>query len=191
MSAADGNFGRFAFFFDRDGTLIHDPGYLHEPEKVVLLRGVRETLAALKARGCLLFLFTNQSGPARGLCTMDDVLACNRRMEELAGSSPLFDGECIATEHPDAPVQTYRKPSPRFILETIAKFGLDPAKCLMVGDKSRDLESGVAAGIGAIRISADIDDAKAAAYCAAHGLPTVAAFADLLAFAPVQQPATP
>ena len=34
-------------FFDRDGTLIHDPGYLHEPEKVALLPGVAETLLAL------------------------------------------------------------------------------------------------------------------------------------------------
>lgn len=181
MPGAKDNSEHIAIFFDRDGTLIHDPGYLHEADKVVLLPGVKETLSKLKEQGHLLFLFTNQSGPARGMCTMDDVIACNNRMEELIGFSPVFDDSCLATEHPDAADQGYRKPSPRYILETMKRFGLAPAQCLMVGDKKRDLESAVAAGIGAIRISADIDDDKARQYCAEHGLPSIDSFSGILA----------
>ena len=167
-----------AIFLDRDGTLIHDPGYLHEPDKVALLPGVAATIRALRDAGVLLFLFTNQSGPARGLCTIDDVIACNDRMAELIGLDAPFDGVCLATEPPDTE-GGYRKPSPRFILETIEKLHLDPRRCLAVGDKRRDLEAALRASIRAVRISADIDDPAAAAYAAANDIPTIADFADL------------
>lgn len=170
-----------AVFLDRDGTLIHDPGYLHEPEKVELLDGVAETLGKMVRDGVLVFLFTNQSGPARGLFPMSDVLACNRRMLELIGLGDFFAGACIADEAPEA-TGGYRKPSPRFILETIEKFSLDPRMCVAVGDKRRDLESAVAAGIRAVRMAADIDDPSAAAYAAEHSIPTAGKFPELLDF---------
>lgn len=170
-------------FFDRDGTLIHDPGYLHEPEKVALLPGVVETLLALREQGILFFLHTNQSGPARGMFPLSDVLACNARMEELIGIPDLFASVCIADEPPGTP-DGYRKPSPRFILETIERFGLDPALCVVVGDKRRDLESAAAAGIGAIRILADQDEPDAAAYALEHGYPTISRFCELAEMLP-------
>jgi D-glycero-D-manno-heptose 1,7-bisphosphate phosphatase len=43
----------------------------------------------------------------------------------------------------------YRKPSPRFILESIARHGLDPAQCWMVGDSAADIGAGLGAGIHA------------------------------------------
>ena len=168
-----------ALFLDRDGTLIHDPGYLHEPDKVALLPGVAATIHALRDAGVLLFLFTNQSGPARGMFPLSDVLACNARMEELIGIDGLFADVCIADEPPGTE-GGYRKPSPRFILETIERFHLDPSRCLAVGDKRRDLEAALRASIRAVRISADIDDPAAAAYAAANEIPTISDFADLL-----------
>lgn len=161
---------RSALFFDRDGTLNHDSHYLSDPAKLTLLPGTREAMQAL-AVNHLLFLFTNQSGPARGYCTVDDVLAVNARLEELLGVK--FDGVCNAFEAPDAPELGYRKPSPKYILETIDTFHLDPARCVMFGDKKRDLEAGLNAGIGAVRVCGDIDDPAASAYAAEHGIATV------------------
>ena len=40
-----------AVFLDRDGTIIEDPGYLHEPGKVKLLPGVAEAIRELKDAG--------------------------------------------------------------------------------------------------------------------------------------------
>ena len=116
MPAPSDSAPRAAIFFDRDGTLIHDPGYLHEPERVRLLPGVAETLRALRGRGVVFFMHTNQSGPVRGMFPLSDVLACNRRMEELIGMDGLFAAQCIADEPPGTP-GGYRKPSPRFIEE--------------------------------------------------------------------------
>jgi histidinol phosphatase-like enzyme len=41
----------------------------------------------------------------------------------------------------------YRKPSPRFILEMIAKYSLTPAACWMVGDMPSDVQAGLNAGV--------------------------------------------
>lgn len=164
-----------AIFFDRDGTLNHDSGYLSNPDQVVLLPGVKETIAELR-KTHRLFLFTNQSGVGRGFFGMDAVNAVNQRLCELLGDKDIFDDICIAPEHPDAPIQNYRKPSPKYILETIERFNLNPKQCFMVGDRKRDLESAVRANIKAIRISVDIDDEAAAKYCESHSIPTATDF---------------
>ncbi len=171
---------RGAVFFDRDGTLIHDTGYLSDPDLVELLPGVSETLHALREMGFLLFLFTNQSGVARGYFGMDAVEAVNTRLARLlGGGDTFFDGVCIAPEHPDDP-PVYRKPCPRFILETIAARGLAPDSCFMVGDRTSDLQAVGNAGSRSIRYGGDIDDPAAAAYARDHAVETICDFRELL-----------
>ncbi len=175
---------RGAFFFDRDGTLIHDAGYLSDPALVALLPGVRETLLALREAGFLLFLFTNQSGVARGYFGMDAVEAVNRRLAMLlCGADTFFDGVCVAPEHPDDP-PVYRKPCPRYILETIAARGLAPEACAMVGDRVSDLQAGLNAGIRAVRYCGDIDDPATADFARANGMESIGDFRDLLSRRP-------
>ncbi|MFM8336499.1 MAG: D-glycero-alpha-D-manno-heptose-1,7-bisphosphate 7-phosphatase [Opitutaceae bacterium] len=141
-----------ALFLDRDGTIIHDRDYLWDPAGVELLPGVGAALAAARRLGYRLFILTNQSGIARGLYGMADVIRCNERMEELLGlPRPIFDSVCIAPEGPQDPVQ-YRKPSPRFITETIARYRLDPARCWMIGDRESDVKAGLAAGVRAAAV---------------------------------------
>jgi len=136
-----------AVFLDRDGTLIENRHYLSSPEGVALLPGVREGLQVARERGAKLFLFTNQSGVGRGMFTLADVEAVNRRMIEMLGlGDDLFAGICIAPERPDEPV-VYRKPSPRFIQEMLAEHGFAAEAAWMVGDAPSDWEAGVNAGI--------------------------------------------
>jgi D-glycero-D-manno-heptose 1,7-bisphosphate phosphatase len=136
-----------ALFLDRDGTLIVDRVYLSDPAGVELIAGAADGLRRARSLGFRLFLFTNQSGIGRGLHTLEDTHRVNARMEEMTGlPSPVFDGICVAPEGPgQAPV--YRKPSPRFILETIDAHGLDAAGCWMVGDSAADIGAALAAGI--------------------------------------------
>jgi D-glycero-D-manno-heptose 1,7-bisphosphate phosphatase len=138
---------RKALFLDRDGTLILDKHYLSDPAGVELIPGVPAALRDARDRGYLLFLFTNQSGIGRGLYTLADTVRCNDRMLDLIGLGPsLFADICIAPEAPEQP-QQYRKPSPRFILESIARHQLDPSECWMVGDNMADVEAGQNAGV--------------------------------------------
>lgn len=150
-----------ALFLDRDGTLIEHVHYLHDPANVVLLAGAREALARARAAAVKLFLFTNQSGVGRGLFTLADVEAVNRRMVELLdlGEQP-FEAICIATETPDEPPR-YRKPSPRFIHEMLARHRIDAEAAWMLGDSPVDWEAGLAAGIRTAAIVPDPGAAKA------------------------------
>ena len=51
--------GNAAIFFDRDGTLIEDPGYLNHPDQVKLLDGTAEVLKGLRALGYRIVVVTN------------------------------------------------------------------------------------------------------------------------------------
>lgn len=139
-------------FLDRDGTLIEHIPYLSDPDGVRILPGVREMLLQALQRGFHLFLLTNQSGVGRGYYTMEDVVECNDRMlQELDLPFPGFTEICIAPEAPGE-LSAYRKPSPRFILEMMEKYGLDPAGCYMLGDSDCDYEAGRNAGIQALKV---------------------------------------
>lgn len=150
-----------AIFLDRDDTLIPDRPYLSDPAGVELLPGVTDALRQARALGYQLFLFTNQSGIGRGYYTLADAERCNARLVELLGlGADIFTDICIAPEAPDQPA-VYRKPSPRFILESIARHRLDPAHCWMVGDRESDLLAGLNAGIRAAGVCTGKYDAAA------------------------------
>ena len=146
---------RPALFLDRDGTIIVHRPYLFKPEDVELLPGAREALGRARDAGFLIFLFTNQSGVGRGYFSMDDVHAVHARMMELLGlGSSVFADICIAPERPDQP-SAYRKPSPRFIEECIARWSLDSQRCWMIGDSPSDWEAGLNARISALAVPPD------------------------------------
>ena len=180
-----------ALFLDRDGTLILDKHYLADPAGVELIPGVTEALRRARALGYRLFIHTNQSGIARGLHTLDDVLRCNDRMEELLGlPRPIFDDICIAPEGPEGPVE-YRKPSPRFIRESMARHGLDPRQCWMVGDREADVETGRNAGIRSAAVCTGKLDAAgwgALAFPGVPVFPTLVEFVDFLERPPAPPP---
>jgi D-glycero-D-manno-heptose 1,7-bisphosphate phosphatase len=169
-----------ALFLDRDGTLIVDKVYLADPDGVEVIPGAAEGLRRARALGFKLFLFTNQSGIGRGLHTIEDTHRVNARMEQLLGlPPPVFDGTCIAPEAPGEP-SAYRKPSPRFIRETVAEHGLDPAGCWMVGDSLADVQAALAAGIRAAAVRTGLHPPESIPQVAEG---TVPVFEDFGAFA--------
>ena len=136
-----------ALFLDRDGTLIKDAHYLKDPKKVEILSSAGPSLQKAKKAGYLLFMHTNQSGIARGYYNWTDVYACNHRMhEEFGWAEDFFTEVCIAPESPEEKI-IYRKPSPKFELEMIEKYELEPSQCWVVGDKWIDPQTGISAGM--------------------------------------------
>jgi D-glycero-D-manno-heptose 1,7-bisphosphate phosphatase len=133
-------------FIDRDGTLIKHVPYLHDPAQVEILPTVREGLTLLIDQGCRLFLHTNQSGIGRGYFSLADAMACNDEMlKQLGMGADLFEDVCISPETPDQPV-VYRKPSPKFALEVMARLGSTPHNLCYIGDNVSDLLAAENAG---------------------------------------------
>ena len=103
-----------AVFWDRDGTLIEDPGYLRDPDQVKLLPGAATALKLLASAGYDNIVATNQSGVARGLMDETAVESIHLRLRELlAREGTGLDAVyyCPYLDGPDAVVEQYRRDS--------------------------------------------------------------------------------
>ena len=149
-----------AIILDRDGTLIEPIEYLKNPNEVKILPGVREGLKFLKDSNVKLFLHTNQSGIGRGLYTLSDVSACNKRMENLlALGYKIFDRICIAGEKPNHTI-VYRKPSPKFVVEIANDFNVNFSEIMLVGDRLSDISISLEVGCHAIGVNTGFVDLR-------------------------------
>jgi D-glycero-D-manno-heptose 1,7-bisphosphate phosphatase len=134
--------GRRAVFLDRDGTIVEDPGFLHEPGKVRLLPGAGEAIRRLNQAGWLVITVSNQSGIARGRYDTTAYSAVQRRLVELlATHGARLDGAYFCPHHPEitGPCEC-RKPGVLLFREAQAALGLDLARCVWVGDRVSDVE---------------------------------------------------
>ena len=138
-----------AIVLDRDGTVIEDRHYLHEPEGVKLLPGVADTLSYFSSQGVRLFLASNQSGVGRGMFALDDVHQCNARLAELLKEASVVLTDAVFCPHHPEAACTCRKPRIGLWRKLKQNSGLKGANTLMVGDKSTDLAFAFRAGVRA------------------------------------------
>ncbi len=139
---------RAAVFLDRDGTLVRDPGYLHDPALVELLPGVAVGLAGLARAGWPLVVVSNQSGIARGLFGPDAFAAVQARIAELlAPHGVRFAGAYFCPHHPDitGPCDC-RKPGVALFQQAARELRLDLAQSWMIGDRLSDAEPALRLG---------------------------------------------
>lgn len=154
-----------AVFFDRDGVLNEDIGYLYERAKFRWMLGAREAVKAVNDAGYLAFVVTNQSGVARGLYKEADVRALHTWMsEDLAGIGAHIDAFEYCPHHPAASVELYRtsctcrKPRPGMITKIMNHFSVDPVRSFLIGDKFTDIEAAMGAGMrGYLFDGSDLD----------------------------------
>ena len=140
-----------AIFLDRDGVLNEEIGtYVWEPAKFLIIPGVPESLARLKAAGYRLIVVTNQAGIAKGLYTAAEVRACHAKLQ--AACDNALDALYISDAHPSVSESILRKPNSGMLEKAMARFNLDPAQCWIVGDRLRDMEAGAAVGVRGILV---------------------------------------
>jgi D-glycero-D-manno-heptose 1,7-bisphosphate phosphatase len=144
--------GDRAVFFDRDGVINVDRGYVHRVEDFEFVPGIPFMLRELQLDGWRLVVVTNQSGIGRGLFSEDDYERVTQHMrEQLALHGVRLDG---VYHCPHAPEQGCgcRKPAPGMLLRAAASLGLDLSRSVLMGDKESDMQAAHAAGLkGAIR----------------------------------------
>ena len=163
---------RGAVFFDRDGVLNEDIGYAHRPDQLRWMPGAREAVKRANDAGLFTFVVTNQAGVARGLYDEAAIGAFHQAMQaDLWAIGAHMDGFEYCPHHPDfgrdgtAPVDCRRrKPGPGMILDLMARWTIDPARSLLIGDRETDLAAASAAGIaGHLYQSGSVDDLLARA----------------------------
>jgi len=145
-----------AVLFDRDGTLVVDVPYNGDPDRVEPVPGAAAALARLRAAGVPTAVVSNQSGIARGLLTETQVRAVNARVEELLG--PL--GPWAWCPHGPDDGCGCRKPAPGLILRAAERLGVDPTRCVMIGDIGADVQAARAAGARAILVPTAVTRAE-------------------------------
>jgi len=144
---------RRAIFLDRDGVLnqsVVRDGKPYPPasaDEVVILPGVPQALARLKAAGYLLIVVSNQPDVARGVTTRQTVEAINARLAQ-----ELLINEFRMCYHDILDDCQCRKPRPGMLMDAMREHGLDLASCVMVGDRWRDVEAGQRAGCATVFI---------------------------------------
>lgn len=192
-----------AAFLDRDDTLIRrvgglPTGDLGDPDAIELIPGAAEALAALRAAGFRLVVYTNQGGVARGSYPESAVHAVHRRLSALLSEaglppSPHTDGAIDAYRHcpyhpggtvaPYAAEHPWRKPAPGMVLDAAASLDLHLPASVAIGDAPRDLLAATAAGIPlghCCLVTADPDRVATATAHGWHATPDIAGAAEIV-----------
>lgn len=137
---------------DRDGTIIHDRHYLHDPEEMELLPNAAAGLKRLADRGHGLVVLTNQSGVGRGYFTRGDVEACNERLRAMLAKHGIFLDAVLYCPHAPEDACHCRKPATGLVEQAVAMLEFDPEKAWMIGDKDADVDLGIAVGARSILV---------------------------------------
>jgi len=154
-----------AVFLDRDNTLIANDGDLGDPDKVRIIDGVPAGLLALRKAGYRLVVVTNQGGVARGKFTEADVDAVHQRVasliEDETEAEGLIDRFYYCPYHPEGTKPEYRrdhawrKPHPGMLVQAARDMQIDLSRSWMIGDQTRDIRAGKAAGCRTVLIATD------------------------------------
>ena len=137
---------------DRDGTLIVEKNYLHDPKEAELIPGAAKALSDAREKGWGIVCLSNQSGVGRGFFDESVVHLVNERVEKLLNArGASIDEYYFCPDHPDLP-STHRKPAPGMALDAARDFDIDLSASVVIGDKSADISLGKAIGARTILV---------------------------------------
>lgn len=139
-----------AAFFDRDGTINEDVGYLHNADDLVFIPKMIKRIRYYNKKNIPVIVITNQSGIARRMFTCADVeelhkiMACRLAKEYDAYIDafyycphfPGITGNCEC-----------RKPKPGLFLKAANEWKIDLHASVSYGDSERDFQASKNAGI--------------------------------------------
>jgi D,D-heptose 1,7-bisphosphate phosphatase len=131
-----------AVFFDRDGTINEEVGYLDSLEKLRLFPETSAAIKRINESGMKAVVITNQSGVARGYFTEALVEETHSHIQDL-----LIDAFYYCPHHDTEGRGQYlkacdcRKPKPGMLLAATEDLDIDLAGSYMVGDTLKDMET--------------------------------------------------
>ncbi|WP_434304823.1 D-glycero-alpha-D-manno-heptose-1,7-bisphosphate 7-phosphatase [Clostridium botulinum] len=138
---------------DRDGTINTYKCLLHKEDDFQLLPEAGEAIRLINESEYLCIVVSNQSVVARNLCSLEDVLKINNKMQELLGQSCAWiDDIFICPHHPDVGYKDEnkeykikckcRKPNVGMIEEAKRKYNINIEESYVIGDETGDIKLG-------------------------------------------------
>lgn len=144
--------GQPGIFLDRDGTVIHDTGYIGHPDLVEFMPGVLLALQRFQNAGYRLVVISNQSGIGRGVITKQQYEVVARKIAAVLSGHGIYTATYYCPHSPDEACEC-RKPKPYLLLRAARDLDLDLSRSYMIGDRLTDVEAGTAAGCKTILFS--------------------------------------
>ena len=159
------NSARPAAFLDRDGVINYDDGYIGTQSCLRWMPNAAKAIRRLNHAGFLVFLFTNQSGIARGFFSEDQLGRLHDWMRaELVNQGAVINDIRYCPHHPAGTVAGYledhpwRKPAPGMILDLMEHWPVRHAGSFVIGDRDTDIEAARAAKLpGFLFAGGDLD----------------------------------
>lgn len=146
-----------AIFLDKDGTLIENVPYNIDPKLIRLTPKACEGLKIMQKNGFKIFVFSNQSGLARGYFTLSDLKKAIKTIKNLLVSDGItVDGFYFCPHLKTGLIKKYakdcscRKPKIGMIEKAQRDFNLDLENSWVIGDILSDIEAGNRAGCRSI-----------------------------------------
>lgn len=141
-----------AVFLDRDGTIIEDVGYLHDPEKLKFIPNAIEGIKKFYEIGYRIVIITNQPGIGIGYFSEEDFYRVNRRMLSHLSQAGIRVDKIYYCPHSKSEKCACRKPALALVQRAKQELCLDLSRCYMIGDKTSDIELGRRAGMHTILV---------------------------------------
>jgi D-glycero-D-manno-heptose 1,7-bisphosphate phosphatase len=136
-----------AVFFDRDGTINKEAGYIDHPDRFEVYPFTPNALKIVNELGFKVIIVTNQSGIARGYLDENILKDLHKTMvDRIASAGAVIDAIYYCPHHPtegrDPYVQkcTCRKPNTGMIEQAVSDHKIDLEKSYMVGDRFKDIQ---------------------------------------------------
>jgi D-glycero-D-manno-heptose 1,7-bisphosphate phosphatase len=146
---------RRALFLSSDLIAKFDRSRAGDHERFDFMPGALTAIRAASDAGWHVFVVTSQSGMANGLGDeLDFVSLCAATTDAVrAEGGTIDDMRCCAPQ--PSPAETFRRDrgsselGSEMLLDLLARWQVDPARCLLIGDRPGDLTAAAAAGIPA------------------------------------------
>ncbi len=143
-----------AVFIDRDGTINdHTGGYVKSWSTFRFLPNVLEAFRKLAESDYRIIVVTNQSGVGRGVLDAGALEEINERMlAEVEVAGGRLDAVYVCTHRPSDGCGC-RKPETGMLDLAAETYGLNLKESWMIGDNTKDILTGSAAGCKTVLVS--------------------------------------
>ena len=134
-----------ALFLDRDNTIIHDSGYVHQINHLKFKSSFIKILKQISKKNIYIFIITNQSGIGRGYFSEKSFEKFQFHLKKkLSNYNIYIDDVRFCPYHIDSRIKKYkkksnfRKPGNGMILDLFKNWPIKRRSSIMIGDQISD-----------------------------------------------------